>query len=141
MDDGSIENNKAIQDSHRYGGIGAGISNDGTFTMAGGSISNNEADRSGGGIYSYNGITVVKRGSISGNIANNGYGGGIYSDSDAVTFDDTDFSITRNKANLPSPEINWYKGWGVFLRTGTPTIKGGFNQEVQITDNRQIQGT
>ena len=137
MNNGSIEGNKATHDLLRYGGIGGGISNDGTFIMAGGSISNNTADQSGGGIYSYNGVTIIKNGSISRNTAIGGYGGGIYSDSNAVVFDNIELSIASNKAGLPFTEINWYKGWGVFLRIGTPTIKGGFNQEDQIADNRQ----
>jgi hypothetical protein len=138
MNAGSIENNKAIQDSHRYGGIGAGISNDGKFIMAGGSISSNIADQSGGGIYSYSGITIIKKGSISGNRAISGYGGGIYSDSNTVTFDDADFSIVENKAAQTSSEVIWYKGYGVFLRIGVPTTKGEFKQEVQIVDNRRM---
>lgn len=138
MEGGSVENNQALQDSLRYGGQGAGINNDGIFIMNSGSISGNKADRSGGGIYSYNGVTIIKRGLISSNIASFGYGGGIYSDAGAVTFEGEDPLITHNKASQPYHEISWCKGRGVFLRTGTPTIKAGFDPMAQITDNTHI---
>ncbi len=61
--------------SEDYGG-GVNVSN-GTFTMYGGTISDNTSTRSGGGVYVSNGTFTMYGGTISGNTANNS-GGGVY---------------------------------------------------------------
>mgnify|MGYP001094311235 CR=1 FL=1 len=61
--------------SEDYGG-GVNVSN-GTFTMYGGTISDNTSTRSGGGVYVSNGTFTMYGGTISGNTAKNS-GGGVY---------------------------------------------------------------
>ncbi|MDQ1261781.1 MAG: hypothetical protein QG575_962 [Euryarchaeota archaeon] len=116
---------------------GGAICSTGTVTMNSGSITGNTA-KSGGGIYNYFGTVNLKGGSITGNTAST-KGGGIYSCNSRVTFDGTQVVVNSNRAGLPSPtELSWYKGWGVYLNLGTPTVTGGFDPATQVTGNTRI---
>ncbi|MHB8119455.1 MAG: right-handed parallel beta-helix repeat-containing protein [Methanothrix sp.] len=119
----------------KYGG--GAICSTGIVTMNSGSITKNTANI-GGGIYNYFGTVNLKGGSITGNTANS-RGGAIYSSNSRVTFDGTQVVVKSNKAGLPSPpELSWYKGWGVYLSSGIPTITGGFHPATQVTGNTHI---
>jgi len=67
------------------------------------------------------------------------YGGGIYANGGSVTLDGTQVVVKSNKARLPSPsELSWYQGWGVYLKSGIPTIVDGFDPATQVTGNTRI---
>ena len=51
---------------------------DGNFTMNGGTVSNNTAVSHGGGVYAYYGTFTMRGGSVSGNKTTEGNGGGVY---------------------------------------------------------------
>ena len=72
MTGGAILNNRAI----RNGG-GVYVINGGKFNMSGGTISGNTANGNGGGVYVDNGVFAMTGGAISNNLAS-GYGGGVY---------------------------------------------------------------
>ena len=81
--DGLIDGNKGgmgggvcVVDDKLQGGSGESKT---AFTMNGGTISNNSATQSGGGIYSYSNGVVLNAGTITGNHAAN-HGGGVYSE-------------------------------------------------------------
>lgn len=81
--DGLIDGNKGgmgggvcVVDDKLQGGSGESKT---AFTMNGGTISNNSATQSGGGIYSYSNGVVLNAGTIKGNHAAN-HGGGVYSE-------------------------------------------------------------
>ena len=148
----TISSNKVIE-------VGGGIENYWKMTITSSTVSLNGGigDISvplysyGGGIY--NGVyyldnnptpaTLIVQGdsSISNNFVS-GYGstgGGIYSTSSLVTIDGTKVAVKSNSASQPSPsELSWYQGWGVYLTTGTPTTKNGFNPATQVTGNTHI---
>jgi hypothetical protein len=69
MVDGEISGNTAD--------LGGGVSNHGSFIMAGGSITDNIAINRGGGIFS-GGTFTMSGGVISNNRATDGFGGGVY---------------------------------------------------------------
>jgi lysophospholipase L1-like esterase len=122
---------------------GAGIYNDGTATVTDSVISENIGNY-GGGISNGNEIKLTISGMTQ--ITNNqvtkdargygGYGGGIYSDSNFVTFDGPNVAVGYNKAQFPSPsELSWYQGWGVYIGPGIePTMTNGFTS-AQVADN------
>ena len=121
-----ITNNKA--DS--YGG-GVHISYaSATFTMKGGSIPGNNADKSdyistfGGGVCVGNGTFTMTDGSITGN--NAAYGGGVYTVNEFKMYGG---SITGNNA-YKSDYISTFGG-GVCVGSGIFTVSG----EVTVTDN------
>jgi hypothetical protein len=84
----------------------------GTFTMNGGTVSDNTAN-SGGGIYVGSGTFAMNGGAIGGNTADNG--GGVYVGSG--TFTQTGGVIQGNTVKA--------SGGGVFLNGGTFNMRGG----------------
>jgi len=145
---------------------GGGIYNSGTATISRSTISGNSANDRGGGIWNW-GTTKVSSSTISGNtaryngggianvgnlyvdgtsqIVNNqattGYGGGIWSSNSQVTFDGTKVVVKSNKAHQPDTLPNgtpWYQQYGVYMESGTPTTKNGFNPAKQVTGNTYI---
>ena len=71
----------------------------------------------------------------------NGYGGGVYSTTNTMTFNGTEVAIKNNKAHLPCPlpaVAPWYRQYGVYVASGTPTTKNGFNPATQVTANTHI---
>ena len=133
LHDGVITNNKA-QNGGGVAIIGNGYKfNSVTFTMFGGTISDNEATSStegGGGVYLDNNSTfTMSGGTISGNTANNGIssGGGVYLDNNS-TFTMTGGTITKNEA------LQNYGG-GVYLHKGSFSMTGG-----EITKNIALLG-
>jgi len=99
------------------GNASGGVYNsEGTFTMSGGTISNNNA-KEGGGVYNLS-TFIMSGGTISGNNASDG--GGVYSDGRSYkygTFTMSDGNISGNNAND--------KGGGVYVRSSTFAIRGG----------------
>jgi hypothetical protein len=78
MKGGEIRHNKALDGSSGKGG-GVCVGDNGTFTMEGGTIRDNESGNDGGGVYisGVNSAALIKGGSIGGgNRAK--YGGGVY---------------------------------------------------------------
>ena len=74
--------------------------NGGTFTLADGGILTNNTAFSGGGVYVFLGGTfTMSGGTISDNTANNGYGGGVYVMSDGSTFEMSGGTISGNTAD------------------------------------------
>jgi len=127
---GSITGNKA--------GYGAGIYSQNPVTLTDADISSNTAIH-GGGILNSNGdLLITGTTKISSNLAATGYGGGIYLTSGSMVFDGKNIAIKTNKAHLPNSEESWFKGWGVYLLTGTPTTKNGFNAKMQVNGNTHI---
>jgi uncharacterized repeat protein (TIGR02543 family) len=102
--------------------IGGGVAVNGTFTMNGGEISGNSAERDGGGVRVSNGGTLTMSGGmISGNIAfsaSSSYyssGGGVFVDNGG-TFTMSDGTISDNSTS--------WVGGGVYSY-GTFTMSGG----------------
>lgn len=147
MDGGSIVGNKA----NRTGG-GVGISKSAVFTMTGGKIKNNEAQQAGGGVYIDKGTFAMSGGEIGNNTAamfgggvcigngtftmdggkiadnnvNNGYGAGVYVNTQAAFAMKGDSVISGNIGG---------QGAGVYTK-GTFTMSG--NSEV--TNNTGTNG-
>ena len=72
----------------------------GSFTLADGGILTNNTAFSGGGVYVFLGGTfTMSGGTISDNTANNGYGGGVYVMSDGSTFEMSGGTISGNTAD------------------------------------------
>jgi hypothetical protein len=138
MSEGTISNNTATAaataySSYSFGG-GVGVHN-GTFTMTGGTISDNIAAAPfasyGGGVGS-NGIFTMTGGTISGNsaagpFASRSCGGGVYS---GRTFTMSGGTISGNIASSVSSVSSY--GGGVY---GTLTMSGG-----TINGNSAVQG-
>lgn len=126
--------------SENTGFIGGGVWNSlAALVMNSGSIASNTATSSGGGIYNDGTLSLAGTSQITNNKAATGYGGGIYSTTNSVTFDGKKVSIKSNKAHLPSPsELSWYQGWGVYTEGGSPIMTGGFDPAKQVTGNTQI---
>ncbi|MED9969502.1 MAG: right-handed parallel beta-helix repeat-containing protein, partial [Ruminococcus sp.] len=74
---------------------GAGVRNDGNFTMNGGTITGNTATAHGGGIYTIHGDFIMNGGIITNNTAD-GVGGGVCA---SGPFTMNNGKITNNKAN------------------------------------------
>jgi len=139
QDASTTVNGCTISGNTAYNGGGLANWDGGTLTMRSDTISGNIAANNGGGIYSRDGTLYLSGTSqIVNNQATSGYGGGIYSNKNTVTFDGTNVAIKSNKAHLPSSQTSWYKGWGVYLTTGTPILKNGFNPTKQVTGNTHI---
>ncbi|MDR2719356.1 MAG: hypothetical protein LBC03_00940 [Nitrososphaerota archaeon] len=76
---------------------GGGVYNEGScsFTMSGGTIYNNISEASGGGVYNRGSFTM-SGGTISNNTTNKGYGGGVYNNGN---FNRSGGEISGNTAN------------------------------------------
>lgn len=111
----------------------------GTLNVINTIISGNEAYLRGGGIDNGGRLFISGTSQITHNQATTGISGGIYSSSnDNVTLNGTEVSVEYNKGCLPSPspsELNWYQGSGIYSATGIPVTTGGFNPEMQVTNN------
>ncbi len=78
----TLSGNTAYEDGDNYGnGYGGGIFNalKASATVTGGSVSGNNAQHDGGGIYNDGTLTLIGN-TLTGNIANDGLGGGIFND-------------------------------------------------------------
>ena len=128
--------------SGNWASYGGGIDNSGTATVSRSIISGNSAYSDGGGIYNSCKLFVSGTSQITNNQAATGYGGGIYSaGTSSVSFDGIKVAIKSNKSHLPNTLPSgtpWYQGWGVYLTTGAPTTKNGFNPTTQVTGNTKI---
>ena len=118
--------------------LGGGIANGGALTITGSTISGNTAKYDGGGIANVGSLYIGGTSQIVNNQATTGYGGGIFSSRNTITFDGSKVAVKSNKAHLPSSQKSWYQGWGVYLATGTPILKNGFNPATQVTGNTHI---
>ena len=130
MYDGEITNNKCTSEYY-YGG-GVSIAKNITFTMIGGTISDNTAAY--GGVYAAYGSTfIMQGGSITGNTAASS-GGGVYAAAGS-TFTVKGGSISDNTAA---------DGGGVYVGKGIyDDMKDNFivSGDVQITGNQKTDGT
>jgi predicted outer membrane repeat protein len=121
--------------------MGGGIASGGTLAVTGGTISENSANM-GGGIFNRDGTMFLTGTSqIVNNQATTSYGGGIYSTNSQITFDGTKVVVKLNKAHQPDtlPDgTPWYQQYGVYVESGTPTTKNGFNPVTQVTGNTHI---
>ena len=104
MKNGEIDGNTATEFNSAGGVL---VNNDSTFTMAGGTISNNSANRGGGVLVRENGQFTMTDGTISGNTAQvqysgidkpNAGGGGVFVEHNA-SFDMENGTITDNTTN------------------------------------------
>ena len=152
-DSGKITNGYKDGGSQKYPGRGVSVSKNGTFTMYGGSITDNTeggvyvgnatfnmyggsitgntVTGSGGGVYvNEKGTFNMKGGSITGNTSSS-YGGGVYVYNGAE-FTMTGGSITDNVAGASNENKSY--GGGVYS-TGTFTMTGG-----SITGNKAEYG-
>jgi predicted outer membrane repeat protein len=112
-----------------------------TLSVTGSTISGNMAERDGGGIYNDGKLFIGGTSQIINNQATTGYGGAIYSTTNLVSLDGTKVAVKFNKAYSPDVlpvETPWYQGWGVYLTTGIPTTKKGFNPAKQVTGNTRV---
>jgi hypothetical protein len=101
---------------------GGGISNQGTLTLIGVSVTGNTG-RIGGGIYNGSGtVTLAANSSVSGNTANS-LGGGIYTLEGMVTLQ-ADSQVSGNTAG--------FGGGGIYNDEGTVTIEA----ESRVSGNR-----
>ena len=116
-----------------YAGGGVFVDQFGTFTMTGGSITNNAVTGgldSGGGVYVNNrGTFTLTGGAISGNTAN--YGGGVRVNSG--TFEMTGGAISGNSAKFNGGGVYVNDG-GTFTVSGSPVVSGSTNS-VGAADN------
>jgi predicted outer membrane repeat protein len=96
---------------------GVSIENSGTFTMKGGTITENVAAANGGGVFVSGSVFTMEGGTISKNTATNG--GGVYV-SDGV-FTMKDGAITENAVTDTKP----VSGGGVFVSESAFTMEGG----------------
>jgi len=97
--------------------------NSGIFTMSGGNISGNNATTNGGGVDVWYGTFNMTGGTITNNTASgtNNYGGGVYVNSGTFTM--TGGTITNNTAS--GTNINFGGGVCVYGNSGTFTMTGG----------------
>ena len=95
---------------------GGGINNQGTLTLSGSAVTNNQADYGGGGGIYNMGILTVLHSTISGNrqVGNLGDGGGIYNYPPTATVVIADSTISNNTAGI--------NGGGLSIFGGTVTL-------------------
>lgn len=122
MEGGNVSGN--ISNAPYYNGGGGGVYVGGSFTMKGGSISYNKAEREniydptyGGGVY-VGGSFTMEDGAIFGNVAQM-HGGGVYVENGSFTMEDG--SISGNKVT----SSNGYGGGVSVYENGTFTMNGG----------------
>ena len=130
LNKGDISGNTSTSTGGTGGGGGGGVllyANNSTFTMNGGSVSNNTA-KSGCGIFMCDGTFNMTGGTISGNTANrdNSNGGGIYLYGGSINM--SGGIITGNKATL---------GGGIYFTGNNLTVSGLIN----IIGNTKNDGT
>ncbi|MDR2965153.1 MAG: DUF5018 domain-containing protein, partial [Treponema sp.] len=122
-----ITDNKRLTTSSHNGG-GVYVESGGAFTMTGGSITNNTADRGGGVCVTGTGIFNMDNGIISGNSANSGGGGVVLWNipvSGGRGFIMNNGSITNNTTSNTSINTTNYGGGGVVVQSGTFTMYNG----------------
>ncbi len=148
----TVKSSKISGNTVKYKGGGIanyGIYKSGTFTPANlklidTTISSNKANWKGGGIDNTGILYVSGSSLIFSNQATIGNGGGInsepYSSTCTVTLDGSKVKIYSNKAHLPSSitSANWYQQYGVYVNSGSPIKKNGFNPSTQVTGNTKI---
>ena len=122
MHGGVIQNCKG-----KYGGVS--LKNGSRFIMEGGTISECEAN-AGGGLYATNSSKItIKKGTISGCKAVNGYGGGLYAENySTVTIEGGTISECCTTSDIGM-------GGGLYAYHSTITISGG-----TIEKNRAVYG-
>ena len=122
MHGGVIQNCKG-----KYGGVS--LKNGSRFIMEGGTISECEAN-AGGGLYATNSSKItIKKGTISGCKAVNGYGGGLYAaNNSTVTIEGGTISECCTTSDIGM-------GGGLYAYSSTITISGG-----TIKNNKAIYG-
>ena len=122
MHGGVIQNCKG-----KYGGVS--LKNGSRFIMEGGTISECEAN-AGGGLYATNSSKItIKKGTISGCKAVNGYGGGLYAENySTVTIEGGTISGCCTTSDIGM-------GGGLYAYSSTITISGG-----TIENNKAIYG-
>ncbi len=121
MYDGSIEGNSSFGD-----GGGVSVSNDGTFNMSGGTISENTSLNGSGVKVGIGGTFNMTAGSIQKNTASS-QGGGVYLNGLDTQFKLEGGTVSGNKATL--------SGGGVYTTHGTITMSGG-----EIKENTSQDG-
>jgi uncharacterized repeat protein (TIGR02543 family) len=117
MNAGSKISGNTSSSSSRGGG-GVSIENGGTFTMNGGTISDNVTSSYGGGGVYVGGIFTMNGGTISGNTADYSYtygGGGVYVNGGTFTMNGGTISNNTTGKN----------GGGVYVPAGTFTMNNG----------------
>ena len=110
MHGGVIQNCKG-----KYGGVS--LKDGSRFIMEGGTISECEAN-AGGGLYATNSSKItIKKGTISGCKAVNGYGGGLYAANNST--------VTIEGGIISGCDVSTGAGGGLYADNSTLTIKGG----------------
>jgi hypothetical protein len=104
---GSTVTIKNVTIQHGFGGLGGGISNDGTLTLKASTVANNAAHFTGGGIANGNGTLTIIDSTITKNHADK-YGGGIINSS---TLTIKNSSISDNFAGFGGSGL---AGGGIF---------------------------
>ena len=117
MHGGVIQNCKG-----KYGGVS--LKNGSRFIMEGGTISECEAN-AGGGLYATNSSKItIKKGTISGCKAVNGYGGGLYAENNST--------VTIEGGTISGCKVG--AGGGLFVDSSTIRISGGIISECTTSD-------
>ena len=145
-----LKNNNAVNDvAHKFimyngcitgnkttNGAGVFLYSNTTFTMYGGSITENECNSDmyppcGGGVYVHNGATfTMYGGDITKNQAD--YGGGVSTSGDTANFTMYGGSITENHANK--------SGGGIYSNSNNISIYGGSVTDNSVTKNGKAGG-
>lgn len=145
-----LKNNNAVNDvAHKFimyngcitgnkttNGAGVFLYSNTTFTMYGGSITENECNSDmyppcGGGVYVHNGATfTMYGGDITKNQAD--YGGGVSTSGDTANFTMYGGSITENHANK--------SGGGIYSTSNNISIYGGSVTDNSVTKNGKAGG-
>lgn len=131
MSGGTIKNNSVT--------TGGGVWSSGTFTMEAaadgsfGTIENNAASSSGGGVYINAGTATVSAGTISGNNGKGSGGGGVYVNAGKFTLSGTG-KVSGNKAETDTG--SYANGPGVRVNTGATFEMTGGEISGQTRGNR-----
>ena len=126
-------------------GSGGGFYDYGQLTLQDTEVSYNLATTHGGGIFGEPGnpdfsAIILQQGAtkIINNVAKTDVGGGIYTDTGTYQVDGTQTTISNNRAASPSSESSWYKGWGLYMASGSATITNGFVASTQVIGNAKM---